>query len=65
MYNIVNPKSVHILEDKSREDIGNPGKKYFISLVDKCLICNTEKMTLNFSITGTKFQEFKASSYGI
>lgn len=45
MYNIVNPKSVHILGDKSREDIGNPGKKYFISLFDKCLICNIEEMT--------------------
>lgn len=45
MYNIINSKSVYILEDKSQEDIGNPGKKYFISLVDKCLICSIEEVT--------------------
>lgn len=45
MYNATNSKSVSILEDQSQEDIGNPSKKYFISLVDKCLICNIKEVT--------------------
>lgn len=37
-------KSVYILEYKSQEDINNPSKKYLISLADKCLIYNIEKV---------------------
>lgn len=51
MYNAINSKSVSILEDQSQEDFDNPSKKYFISLVDKCLICSIEKVTNLFFLS--------------
>lgn len=56
-----NSKSVCILEYKSQEDINNPSKKYLISLADKCLICNTEKVRKRFFFLKGQCQESKAS----